>query len=140
MCVPPRIPSDCYDTCSIRPPLHHPNIHLVYVQIPDLFDALLLTVSGTSSHLHIWDPVNQKFAVRNVQGKEGGTIVIVGKDEVVSARSVTTLMCVASRPAYNPQSDPAIPHNWQSHATVRAIHGQSGVTVSFTLTRVRSPN
>lgn len=58
------------------------------MHVPDLFRSLLLTVSGTSSHLHIWDPAQQKFVLRGLQGRKDGQIVIVGKDEVVSARLV----------------------------------------------------
>lgn len=60
----------------------------MYARVSELFESLILTVSGTSSHLHIWDAAIEKFVLRNLQGKEEGHIVIVGKDEVVSARSV----------------------------------------------------
>lgn len=60
----------------------------MYARVSELFESLILTVSGTSSHLHIWDPGSQTFVLRNLHGKEQGHIVIVGKDEVVSARSV----------------------------------------------------
>ncbi|KAI0829680.1 Spc98 family-domain-containing protein [Trametes gibbosa] len=68
----------------VRPPLQDPNVQLVYTRVPELFDSLLLTISGTSSHLHIWDVDSQTFVLRNMQGREKGHIVIVGKDEVVS--------------------------------------------------------
>lgn len=64
------------------------------MQVPDLFQSLLLTVSGTSSHLHIWDAKLQRFVPRHLLGKNIGQIVIVGKDEVVSERSVLLLLTV----------------------------------------------
>ena len=73
---------------SVRPPIYDPDVQLVYVHVPDLFQSLLLTVSGTSSHLHIWDPIQEKFTLRGMQGRKDGQIVIVGKDEVISARWV----------------------------------------------------
>lgn len=61
-------------------------MHLVYTQVRELFQSLLLTVSGTSSPLHIWSPALQRFVLRGLQDKQRGHIVIVGKDEIVSAR------------------------------------------------------
>ncbi|KAI0743786.1 Spc98 family-domain-containing protein [Daedaleopsis nitida] len=69
----------------LRPPLHDPDVRLVYVLLPELCQSLLLTVSGMSSHLHIWDHDQQKFVLKNLEGRLDGRIVIVGKDEVVSA-------------------------------------------------------
>ncbi len=71
----------------------------MYARVSELFESLILTVSGTSSHLHIWDPESQTFLLRNLQGKDQGHIVIVGKDEVVSARSVcgTRAECMLTR-------------------------------------------
>ncbi|KAH9855199.1 hypothetical protein C2E23DRAFT_814873 [Lenzites betulinus] len=70
----------------VRPPLQDPTTQLVYTHIPELFDSLILTISGTSSYLHIWDTETERFVLRNLRGREQGHIVIVGKDEVVSAR------------------------------------------------------
>ena len=82
---------------SVRPPIYDPDVQLVYVHVPDLFQSLLLTVSGTSSHLHIWDPIQEKFTLRGMQGRKDGQIVIVGKDEVISARSgLQPLLLLAS--------------------------------------------
>ena len=91
---------------SLRPPLQHPDVQLVYVQVPDLFQSLLLTVCGTSSHLHIWDSSLQKFVLRNLQGRKRGEIVIVSKDEVLSARFVSfhhksAIVCLLVPPAYS---------------------------------------
>ncbi|KAI0371144.1 hypothetical protein BV20DRAFT_1120885 [Pilatotrama ljubarskyi] len=80
----------------VRPPLQDPNVQLVYTRVPELFGSLLLTVSGTSSHLHIWDPVIQKFVLRNLQGKESGQLVIVGKDEVVSASLLQRFLTIGN--------------------------------------------
>ncbi|KAI0356163.1 hypothetical protein OH77DRAFT_1423763 [Trametes cingulata] len=80
----------------VRPPLQDPNVQLVYTRVPELFESLLLTVSGTSSHLHIWDPAIQKFVLRNLQGKESGQLVIVGKDEVVSASLLQRFLTIGN--------------------------------------------
>ncbi|TFK94615.1 hypothetical protein K466DRAFT_476152 [Polyporus arcularius HHB13444] len=69
----------------VRPPIYHPDVQIVYVHVPDLCRSLLLTVSGTSSYLHIWDQAQQKFLLKGLKGRKDGQIVIVGKDEVVSA-------------------------------------------------------
>ncbi|KAI0779845.1 Spc98 family-domain-containing protein [Fomes fomentarius] len=80
----------------VRPPIQAPDVKLVYVQVTELFASLLLTVSGTSSQLHIWDAVQQKFVLRNLQGKERGKVVIVGKDEVVSASLVQRFLTIGN--------------------------------------------
>ncbi|RPD78227.1 hypothetical protein L226DRAFT_558242 [Lentinus tigrinus ALCF2SS1-7] len=80
----------------VRPPVYDPEVQLVYVHVPDLFQSLLLTVSGTSSHLHIWDPAQQKFVLRGLQGRKDGQIVIVGKDEVVSASLLKRFLTIGN--------------------------------------------
>ncbi|KAI0674988.1 Spc98 family-domain-containing protein [Trametes maxima] len=67
----------------LRPPIKDRNVHLVYAHVPELLESLFSTVSGTSSHFHIWDPVTHKFVLRDLDGKERGQIVIVSKDEIV---------------------------------------------------------
>ncbi|KAI0645384.1 Spc98 family-domain-containing protein [Trametes meyenii] len=68
----------------LRPPVQDPNVHLVYAHVPELLDSLLSTVSGASSHFHIWDPAIHKFVLRDLECRERGQIVIVSKDEVTS--------------------------------------------------------
>ena len=75
-------------TASVRPPLQDPDVKLVYVHTHELLESLLLTVSGTSSTLHIWDPAIEKFVLRGLQGNGIGHLVIISKDEIVSARPV----------------------------------------------------
>ncbi|KAL1942658.1 hypothetical protein VTO73DRAFT_4898 [Trametes versicolor] len=80
----------------VRPPLQDPRAHLVYARVSELFESLILTVSGTSSHLHIWDPGSQTFVLRNLHGKEQGHMVIVGKDEVVSASLLQRFLTIGN--------------------------------------------
>ncbi|OSD04024.1 hypothetical protein PYCCODRAFT_1364885 [Trametes coccinea BRFM310] len=80
----------------VRPPLHDPNVQLIYVHVQELFESLLLTISGTSSHLHIWDPIVEKFVLRDLEGKTKGQLVIVGKDEVVSASLLQRFLTIGN--------------------------------------------
>ncbi|KAI8993788.1 Spc98 family-domain-containing protein [Trametes punicea] len=80
----------------VRPPLQDPDVQLVYADVQELFDSLLLTVCGTSSQLHIWDPAIQKFVLRNLDGRSRGRIVIVGKDEVVSASLLQRFLSIGN--------------------------------------------
>ncbi|EJF65129.1 hypothetical protein DICSQDRAFT_98693 [Dichomitus squalens LYAD-421 SS1] len=80
----------------LRPPIQDPDVHLVYVQIPDLFQSLLLTVSGTSSHLHIWDSVRHRFFLRGLGEKKRGQVVIVGKDDIVSASLLQRFLTIGN--------------------------------------------
>ncbi|KAM5533317.1 hypothetical protein V8D89_012991 [Ganoderma adspersum] len=80
----------------LRPPIQDPNVHLVYTQVPELFQSLLLTVSGTSSHLHIWYPVLQRFVLRGLQEKQKGRIVIVGKDEILSSSILKRFLTIGN--------------------------------------------
>ncbi|KAJ2989449.1 hypothetical protein NUW54_g8779 [Trametes sanguinea] len=80
----------------VRPPLHDPDVQLIYVHVQELFDSLLLTIAGTSSHLHIWDSAVEKFVLRNLEGKPKGQLVIVGKDEVVSASLLQRFLTIGN--------------------------------------------
>ncbi|KAI0330134.1 hypothetical protein GY45DRAFT_1324015 [Cubamyces sp. BRFM 1775] len=80
----------------IRPPLQDPNGKLVYVHAHELLESLLLTVSGTSSSLHIWDPAIEKFVLRGLQGHSAGHLVIVSKDEVVSASLLQRFLTIGN--------------------------------------------
>ncbi|PIL34214.1 hypothetical protein GSI_03925 [Ganoderma sinense ZZ0214-1] len=80
----------------LHPPIQDSDEHLVYIQVPELFQSLLLTVNGTSSHLHIWDSTLQRFILRGLKGKRRGHIVIVGKDEVVSASLLKRFLTIGN--------------------------------------------
>ncbi|KAH9892864.1 Spc98 family-domain-containing protein [Cubamyces lactineus] len=80
----------------VRPPLQDPDVKLVYVHAHELLESLLLTVSGTSSALHIWDPASEKFVLREVQGNSTGHVVIVSKDEVVSASLLRRFLTIGN--------------------------------------------
>ncbi|KAI1796462.1 Spc98 family-domain-containing protein, partial [Ganoderma leucocontextum] len=80
----------------LRPPIQDLDVHLVYTQVPELFQSLLLTVNGTSSHLHIWNPILQRFALRGLQEKQRGRIVIVGKDEIATASLLKRFLTIGN--------------------------------------------
>jgi hypothetical protein len=71
---------------SVRPLLSDATTEVIYVDQRDLLSSLRVLVTGTSSVLHSWDPEAETFRVRNVKQGNIGLIVIVGKDEVVTAR------------------------------------------------------
>ncbi|KAI0769320.1 Spc98 family-domain-containing protein [Trametes elegans] len=80
----------------VRPPIQDPSVQLVYAHVEELFQSLLLILSGTSSQFHIWDAAVQRFALRNLQGKEEGELVIIGKDEVVSASLLQRFLTIGN--------------------------------------------
>ncbi|KAH9942301.1 Spc98 family-domain-containing protein [Epithele typhae] len=80
----------------LRPPVQRPDVRLVYVHVPELFQSLILTVCGTSSSLHIWDHVSENFNVRNLQNRPRGEIVIVGKDEIVSSSLLKRFLTIGN--------------------------------------------
>ncbi|KAI0655958.1 Spc98 family-domain-containing protein [Cubamyces menziesii] len=80
----------------VRPPLQDPDVKLVYVHTHELLESLLLTVSGTSSTLHIWDPAIEKFVLRGLQGNGIGHLVIISKDEIVSASLLQRFLTIGN--------------------------------------------
>ncbi|CDO76725.1 hypothetical protein BN946_scf184796.g19 [Trametes cinnabarina] len=80
----------------VRPPLNDPDVQLIYVHVEELFESLLLTISGTSSHLHIWNPISETFVLRKLNGKSQGELVIVGKDEIVSTSLLRRFLTIGN--------------------------------------------
>ena len=73
---------------SVRPPLQDPASQVVYVTLQDLFQSLKTSSTGISSLLHIWDSTSDTFSMRDVGVGKQGVLVIIGKDEVITSRSV----------------------------------------------------
>ncbi|OCH93115.1 hypothetical protein OBBRIDRAFT_725379 [Obba rivulosa] len=69
----------------VRPALSDPTVHLIYTTPSELFNSLRVTLTGTSSALHIWDSQTHSFRFRNALNHQRGVIIIVGTDEIVSA-------------------------------------------------------
>jgi hypothetical protein len=48
--------------------------------------ALKMTILGTSSVFHTWDPLSERFVQAGIEEGKLGLLMIDGKDEVVSQR------------------------------------------------------
>lgn len=63
-------------------------MQIVYVTPRDLLHSLRVSLTGTSSPLHLWHSGLEIFLLKNVEKDKQGVIVLIGKDEVVSARLI----------------------------------------------------
>jgi len=52
----------------------------------ELLESLRMTVLGTSSFLHTWDPVSETFLSSDAAETLSIRLVISGKDETISSR------------------------------------------------------
>jgi hypothetical protein len=68
--------------------LNDPGIEVKYVTQHELLTALKMTVLGTSSPLHTWDPVSETFVQIVAEKGTRGILLVDDKDEVVSKRFV----------------------------------------------------
>ena len=65
----------------------------MYVSGEELLQSLHLTLTGISSSVYVWDSASEQFTLRAVPQGTSGTLVLVGTDEVISARSV---ICISA--------------------------------------------
>ncbi|KAJ7880996.1 gamma-tubulin complex, DGRIP91/SPC98 component protein [Mycena olivaceomarginata] len=72
----------------VQPRLNDPGIEVKYVTQHELLTALKMTVLGTSSPLHTWDPVSETFVQIVAEKGTRGILLVDDKDEVVSKRFV----------------------------------------------------
>lgn len=77
---PPILVNDVHE--SVQPTVDNP----IYVSQDELIKSLKMAVLGTSSLLHTWDIVSERFV------GHGSFILIDGKNEVVSERCVRLLV------------------------------------------------
>ncbi|KAG6832846.1 hypothetical protein H0H87_000200 [Tephrocybe sp. NHM501043] len=73
--------------------LRDPAIDMVYVTQNNVLKALKMTVLGTSSVYHSWDPVPERFVQAGV---ETGCILIDGKDEIVSQSLISRFVTIGT--------------------------------------------
>jgi hypothetical protein len=52
----------------------------------ELLESLRMTVLGTSSFLHTWDPVSETFSSSDAAEDLPIRLIISGKDETISSR------------------------------------------------------
>ncbi|GBE81235.1 hypothetical protein SCP_0309620 [Sparassis crispa] len=80
----------------VRPPLQDPGIQLVYTTLHELIQSLRMSLTGTSSSLHVWDHQSETFILRGVNEGKKGIIVITGKDEVVSSSVIQRFLTIGT--------------------------------------------
>ena len=73
---------------SIRPQLMNAATEVVYAEERELVASLRLTLMGTTSNLHGWDPQQEHFVLRGPGNEKMGILSIIGKDEIITHRSV----------------------------------------------------
>jgi hypothetical protein len=71
---------------SVHPTLRDPSITMLYVTEAELLKALKMTILGISSVFHTWDSSSERFVQAGIGEGKRGTLMIDGKDEMVSQR------------------------------------------------------
>ncbi|KAH7922364.1 hypothetical protein BV22DRAFT_1017395 [Leucogyrophana mollusca] len=80
----------------IRPTLVDPSVNVVRVEQLELLQALQMVVLGTSSFLHVWDPISETFLQDGPPGGKTNLIVIESKDEVVSRSFIQRFLTIGT--------------------------------------------
>jgi hypothetical protein len=80
------IQNQCSTLCSVHSPLRDPSTAIVYVTQNELLMALKMTILGTSSVFHAWDPSSERFVQAGIEEGKHGLLMVDEKDEVVSQR------------------------------------------------------
>lgn len=70
----------------MRPLPFGPRANVVCVNELELLESLRMTVLGTSSFLHTWDPVSETFLSSGGAENMPNKLLISGKDETMSSR------------------------------------------------------
>ncbi|KAG6861911.1 hypothetical protein C0995_009861 [Termitomyces sp. Mi166 len=75
--------------------LRDPTIDMMYVTQSNIFNALKMTVLGTSSVYFTWNSATERFVQAGVEDKTG-YILIDGKDEVVSQSLISRFITIGT--------------------------------------------
>lgn len=71
---------------SVTPRLRDPFIDIIHVSEEQLMQSLRSTVLGSSSTLHVWDPLSERLVLRGVHTGNEGILIIDGKEHSVGQR------------------------------------------------------
>jgi hypothetical protein len=74
------------ETFSVQPLPFDLRASVICVNELDLLESLRMTVLGTSSSLHTWDPVSETFLSFGGAENLPNKLIISGKDETMSSR------------------------------------------------------
>ncbi|KAJ6594217.1 Spc98 family-domain-containing protein [Mycena capillaripes] len=80
----------------VRPRLNDPDIEVKYVTQRELLGALKMTVLGTSSPLHTWDPVSEIFVQIVAEKGTYGILLVDDKDEVISKSLISRFLTIGT--------------------------------------------
>ncbi|KAJ7352355.1 gamma-tubulin complex, DGRIP91/SPC98 component protein [Mycena albidolilacea] len=80
----------------VQPRLNDPGIEVKYVTQHELLTALKMTVLGTSSPLHTWDPVSETFVQIVAEKGTRGILLVDDKDEVVSKSWISGFLTIGT--------------------------------------------
>ncbi|KAJ7268667.1 Spc98 family-domain-containing protein [Mycena haematopus] len=80
----------------VKPRLNDPNIEVKYVTQRELLVALKMTVLGTSSPLHTWDPISETFVQSVAQKGTHGILLVDDKDEVISRSWISGFLTIGT--------------------------------------------
>ncbi|KAF5348737.1 hypothetical protein D9758_006819 [Tetrapyrgos nigripes] len=80
----------------VQPRIQQPGVFVEYITLDHLLRSMKLIVLGTSSFLHKWDPISERF-VDSVSTKECQRVLLVdGKDEVISSSIMSRFLSIGT--------------------------------------------
>ncbi|KAJ6498990.1 gamma-tubulin complex, DGRIP91/SPC98 component protein [Mycena sanguinolenta] len=80
----------------VQPRLNDPNIEVKYVTQRELLVGLKMTILGTSSPLHTWDPISETFVQVVAQKGTHGILLVDDKDEVVGTSWISGFLTIGT--------------------------------------------
>ncbi|KAG5641756.1 hypothetical protein DXG03_004288 [Asterophora parasitica] len=72
------------------------SVNVVYVTQNNLLNALKMTVLGTSSVYHTWDPSSERFVQACLGDNQKGFLLVDGKDEVISQSIISRFLTIGN--------------------------------------------
>ncbi|KXN90824.1 hypothetical protein AN958_03478 [Leucoagaricus sp. SymC.cos] len=79
-----------------QPRMKDISTHIVYTNQADLFSSLKMTVLGNTSIYHSWDAESQRFVQIGVGEKEQGSLLLDGRDEIISDSVMSRFLTIGS--------------------------------------------
>ncbi|KDQ31404.1 hypothetical protein PLEOSDRAFT_1111793 [Pleurotus ostreatus PC15] len=80
----------------VTPRLRDPFIDIIHVSEEQLMQSLRSTVLGSSSTLHVWDPLGERFVLRGVHTGNEGILIIDGKDHSIGQSSIQLFLTIGT--------------------------------------------
>ncbi|KAJ3556170.1 hypothetical protein NM688_g2174 [Phlebia brevispora] len=128
----------------VDPPFEDPSIQLIRALPEELFECLLLSLTGISSPLHVWDATSEIFMLRDIHSGKRGILLVDGMDEVISQSVLQRFLTIGTliRRLENLAGDlrqSSVVHEASLHAFAHALSSVLH-TIKYNVARLATPN